>query len=423
MHISEQLRRIQAAQRLSNMGRNGDSMLVHMQPQEVAALQRMGAQRGKPLTVNPKTGLPEAFSLRDLFNINTYTDPIQRGMESIGLGSVYDTISDAAQTVGKNAQYVLPFIPGGTLAEVGLGALDSSIGRGLLGGTIGTFAGGSPNLKRGLMSGISAYGLSEGFKGLQDAGGGTGEVFEPTTVADTGLTTPPGAAPETPSLQTLATPPERSTFEAATQGIKNLFSGDKEVSAAAKAALGNTFSSGKAMATLTGVTGTLAIDEQEKALEEAKKAGEIAEADYQKLKARIAVARKRAEEAMKAHPYQYALGGDVFASGGEPLAGKALPDNESYPYGMKAGGDTGRFLNGPGDGMSDSIPATIDGTQPARLADGEFVIPADVVSHLGNGSTKAGAKQLYAMMDRIRQARTGTTKQGKQIKPQKFMPA
>jgi hypothetical protein len=81
------------------------------------------------------------------------------------------------------------------------------------------------------------------------------------------------------------------------------------------------------------------------------------------------------------------------------------------------------YLNGPGDGMSDSIKATIDGKQPARLADGEFVIPADVVSGLGNGSSKAGAKVLYAMMDRVRQARTGNPKQGKEINAEKFLPA
>jgi hypothetical protein len=61
--------------------------------------------------------------------------------------------------------------------------------------------------------------------------------------------------------------------------------------------------------------------------------------------------------------------------------------------------------------------------RPARLADGEFVVPADVVSHLGNGSTDAGAKQLYAMMDKVRKARTGNKKQGKQINPRKLMPA
>jgi len=89
--------------------------------------------------------------------------------------------------------------------------------------------------------------------------------------------------------------------------------------------------------------------------------------------------------------------------------------------GYAAGGNP-RLLRGPGDGMSDNIPATIANKQPARLADGEFVVPADVVSHLGNGSTEAGAKVLHQMMDRVRKARTGNSKQGKQIQPQKFIP-
>jgi hypothetical protein len=85
----------------------------------------------------------------------------------------------------------------------------------------------------------------------------------------------------------------------------------------------------------------------------------------------------------------------------------------------------GKLLQGPGDGMSDSIPAVIQGAKPQRaaLAQGEFVVPADVVSHLGNGSTDAGAKRLYAMMDKIRHARTGNKKQGKQINPNHFLPA
>jgi hypothetical protein len=73
--------------------------------------------------------------------------------------------------------------------------------------------------------------------------------------------------------------------------------------------------------------------------------------------------------------------------------------------------------------MADKIKANIDGEQEARLSHGEFVIPADVVSHLGNGNSEAGAERLYAMMDRIREARTGTKKQGKQINPDKFLPA
>ena len=95
---------------------------------------------------------------------------------------------------------------------------------------------------------------------------------------------------------------------------------------------------------------------------------------------------------------------------------------------MAAGGhlgsysDGGRLLKGPGDGMSDNIPAKIGKKQPARLADGEFVVPADVVSGIGNGSTDAGARKLYAMMDKVRHARTGSKKQGKEINPDKYMP-
>lgn len=89
----------------------------------------------------------------------------------------------------------------------------------------------------------------------------------------------------------------------------------------------------------------------------------------------------------------------------------------------RAGYAEGGMLEGPGDGMSDSLAAQIDGSQPAALSQGEFVVPADVVSHLGNGSSDAGSKRLYAMMDEVRKARTGTEKQGKEINPERYMPA
>jgi hypothetical protein len=84
--------------------------------------------------------------------------------------------------------------------------------------------------------------------------------------------------------------------------------------------------------------------------------------------------------------------------------------------------DGGQMLKGPGDGMSDSIPARI-GSQPAALANDEFVIPADVVSHIGNGSSDAGSRKLYAMMDRVRKARTGSAGQAPKINADKMMPA
>jgi len=82
----------------------------------------------------------------------------------------------------------------------------------------------------------------------------------------------------------------------------------------------------------------------------------------------------------------------------------------------------GRYLQGGTDGMADELPARIGADQPAALSHGEFVIPADVVSHMGNGNSDAGAKKLYQMMDKIRMARTGNKKQGKKINPDKFMP-
>jgi len=128
---------------------------------------------------------------------------------------------------------------------------------------------------------------------------------------------------------------------------------------------------------------------------------------------------------------RYAMGGTI-----DPGYDRVVGDPSTQPpqqpvmqdQSFAAGGIAqlavgGKLLKGQGDGMSDSIQANISGKREARLADGEFVVPADVVSHLGNGSTDAGAKQLYAMMDKVRTARTGRKSQGRQITPQKYMPA
>ena len=100
--------------------------------------------------------------------------------------------------------------------------------------------------------------------------------------------------------------------------------------------------------------------------------------------------------------------------------------NMENPQGLAAGGiasaHNGYYLGGKTDGMADDVPASIDGKQEARLSDGEFVIPADVVSHLGNGNSDAGADQLHGMMNNVRMERTGNPEQGKQIDPNKFMP-
>jgi hypothetical protein len=144
---------------------------------------------------------------------------------------------------------------------------------------------------------------------------------------------------------------------------------------------------------------------------------------------------------MSLAPNGYAMGGmpprTNFANPSQSMMGTSQYDMPTDPMSgniaqrMAEGGitslgsysDGGRLLRGPGDGMSDDIPAKIGRKQEARLADGEFVVPADVVSHLGNGSTDAGAKTLYAMMNKVRKARTGTKKQGRQIQASSYLPA
>ena len=241
-------------------------------------------------------------------------------------------------------------------------------------------------------------------------------------------------------------------------GIKNLLT-DPGAAKAATAATGiNPITA--AGATVYGATGLMALDEQEKYLKEQLAAQKIAQGEYDQALAEINRQRDYAQSVVNQSPFNpnpnrdvsigetyygrtpgesnlyartpttlYAVGGQVDQIddelGGDYSAmGMDQGNLEKGLFGMGyAAGGMPRFLSGGGDGMSDSIVATINNKQPARLADGEFVIPADVVSHLGNGSSKAGAKQLYSMMDRIRTARTGTKKQGKQVNPRKFMPA
>ena len=206
---------------------------------------------------------------------------------------------------------------------------------------------------------------------------------------------------------------------------------------------------------LYGETSLAGLEEQRKYLEEAKRANAISQAEYDKALGEINRQRDYAADVVSKNPITLpaidvsGLGSSLYKGSSEPLyksssktlyaMGGSVDDELGGDYsamGMDQGnmqkglfgmgyaeGGTPRFLSGGGDGMSDSIKATINEKQPARLADGEFVIPADVVSHLGNGSSKAGAKQLYAMMDRVRSARTGRKSQGKQINPRKYMTA
>jgi hypothetical protein len=433
------------AQELQDYGRGGDTMLAHINPQEAGILRAMGGSG----TINPQTGLPEFF-VKKVFK--AVTKPIQSVAKAVEK-AVIRPVGDVLKPILPYVQYVAPFIPGvGPLAAAGLGALGS-----------GFAGGGGFNFKRGLMGGMTAYGLSNLYAGMQAAGGAptvTGAEVAPVElgvpgseaiageVAQTGLSTPGafdqvmagdfGGAASTvgdsvsqgmSSAYNTVTDPntyaqmgDRFTTQMsdAGQGIKNLTGlGDTTMTAKdAAGAFGGQFGTGSAMGIYGGVTGAQALDEYDEMKLQADLANAKSQEEYDAIMARIEASRQRGVEAMKANPYQFAYGGSVDDEAG-------FDDFNDYMGGgiasMAQGGMPPRFLSGGGDGMSDGIKATINGKQPARLADGEFVIPADVVSHLGNGSSKAGAKKLYSMMDKVRHARTGNKKQGKQINPNKFL--
>jgi hypothetical protein len=192
-------------------------------------------------------------------------------------------------------------------------------------------------------------------------------------------------------------------FQDMGQGIENVFSSDEAtrdaaIKAAGYAPIGYALT---APATYEGMS-----------------LSDMAAVEAEKRKKRRALAEAPFNTVFPSIQYTGATGGLIALAKGGAIDPVAFEGG-----GMTAPINQPRMLSGGGDGMSDSIPATIDGTQPARLADGEFVIPADVVADIGNGSSSAGAKRLYGMMDRVRTARHGTTKQPPEIKMNRLMPA
>jgi ElaB/YqjD/DUF883 family membrane-anchored ribosome-binding protein len=330
--------------------------------------------------------------------ITRFTQPIEKAIIR-PIGDALPFLREAAPYAGLIAA---PFIASPMMAA-GVGALSSGFGT----------PGSGFNMKRALMGGMAAYGMSNIGAGIEAAG-------TPAAGAGTGFTS--GAVDAA-----LSTPDATTGFfrnpDAMGAGIKNLAGGSTYGPAAAQfATKAGLPSAGMA---LMGTSGVMAVDEgiKQQAAYDAAKA--TAQGENQDFLNRIAAGKKRAEQAVRENPYMYAMGGSVDDESGMDEARGMMQGNLQkglFGQGYAAGGQP-RFLSGGGDGMSDSIKATIEGNQEARLADGEFVVPADVVSHLGNGSSKAGAKQLYSMMDRVRQARVGNKKQGREIAPKKLMPA
>jgi hypothetical protein len=394
------------AQNLADRGRKGDSMLVHMAPEEVAGLRALARAQGTDMTINPRTGLPEAFSLKKLF---------------------------------KAASFILPFVP-----IPGLFGMSSLLTKSILSGVAaGASAKGGFDLKQALGGGLSAYALGslgEKMSGATTPGGTpTTSGVAPPVSPEMGGVNVMGPSVETglspyadiskmpvSSTEITAPIPQGSTF----RGSINLPSGPITPTTPVDAMLSGTPTApvasssiitpegqGFGPAPLTKGTDIALAGLGGLSLQESAKEQRSYEIEAAALKREEEERRRRFED------LAYRTLGRVNVKSG----GQINLANGGMTY-MEAGGTTGptgvpRDVTGTGDGMSDSVPATIEGVQEARLADGEFVIPADVVADIGNGSSDAGSKKLYDMMDRIRKARHGTTKQPPEIRAERLMPA
>lgn len=371
-----------AANHLASQGRGPDTQLIHMSPREVAGLQALAMAHGGSLTVNPKTGLPEAGILDKLLPT------------LIGVGVT-------AATGGAAAPWMIGLGVGGIEA-----ARTGSLGKGLLAG-LGAYGGAgmagglmglgatSPELAAQALGTAAATGPGSqaAMLAAQNAGFGTAGLDALASSAAVA----PGAAPvASSSLGTLG----RGLMSAMQKPEKFVeeVGGNKE----ALKLLGAAAAPG-----LEGLMQPPTITSRPSDVNPYRYAFEVdrPEAPY--------TGSSREAMQVRGRYVPYAEGGPVEAMS-QQNAMETLASNGGQMY-AKGGvshlgdySDGGRLLRGPGDGVSDSIPATIADKRPARLADGEFVVPARIVSELGNGSTEAGARKLYAMMDRVQKARSKT---------------
>jgi hypothetical protein len=401
----------EVAKHLAAMGRHGDTTLVHMSPQEVSALHGIASINGTHLTTNPHTGLPEAFSLGGFFRslLPTIVGAIAAPLTG-GTSMLIPVMAGAATGAALNGKDPLMGALMGGLGGFGGAGIGNALSAGSAASTAAQGANTASNAATAAENAIAAT------PNVTPAFGGAGEAIGTTTsfgVPSEGITQVQQLAGQDAAARSLA----NSAMQApAPTGLASL--GTSAGRDAFVKSLGGTGPNADLMA-----------------------AGKVGMPLAMAGLAGIEPPKMPQEKEDKYDPYATLnlntnSGLRLFAEGGDV---NETPDPDSNPaeyqsgkYGVpmlnKAVGGLasfarGGYLDGPGDGMSDSIPASIEGKQPARLADGEFVVPADVVSHLGNGSTKAGAQRLYAMMDKVRHARTGTTKQGQQINPKKYLPA
>jgi hypothetical protein len=507
----------QTAQGLASLGRNGDSMLVHMSPEEIGGLKQVGDSLGIKMSTNPYTGMPEAFSFGDFFTSFLPT------IAGIAAAPATGGFSMAPLLAGAGTGALLAVAKGEDPLMGGVTGGLGGYGGGNLAGSFGKMAGAGTSA--GAMNTLKDAAYSGSLGGMQTAAGGATQAG--ATSFGQGLSAEASKAIANPMAVNAAAPSFGSQMlSQAGTNLGNTYSGIGELVKDPAAAYGRFTEAGGTASQLAMPVGGAVLAGLEPS-DLGYGTGNLYE-DPDKGKYRGPQGQLNLSDKFNTGLRLVAEGGyiDGYATGGSIQSGGirdlyGTPDNQptispglsgfglgrlnnlageqamtqaqtlGYEEGGSVEGSTkgitttegiasidpsrvrgdmvddkaglpyrydrivtpgaldfytippleynpetyaralrkqegmakGGYLNGQGDGMSDSIPATIEGKQPARLADGEFVIPADVVSHLGNGSSKAGSKRLYAMLDKVRHARTGNKKQGKEINPAKYMPA
>ncbi len=501
MENTKQLQKLQTnAQNLAAQGRGGDSVLVHMNPAELGALQQIGGAFGRDVTVNPNTGLPEAMGLTDIL---------------LGLGIGIATVmtggaagAAAAGAVGAGALGTAAGVGAGALAGGAMGAglnaakaavQHKDIGReALVGGVTGALSGGvgaAGSISSAASTGASAAGTTPAAgsaavtpTGLANApagaaassSSGLGAIKIPeaamtpdfgsgaaTATAPAATNTPSGLAALDPAKVTpefASAPSQAAAAPSDLNMIQRALRVDNPESGASKAwhNMNDNPMSGSnravGMASLAGAN----FNEQAESAKRSRAASKKLDKDYMNeySNAMAGFNGPRASLGM-------AAGGTINDVAGIPSIGagylnqqpmpqsyypqamipQAQPMQGTHPvrhdpvlsqaYGGPVGvgyaeGGTTEYgaegmLRGPGDGQSDGIAAFIHGPdgsgEPVRLAESEFVVPADVVAALGSGSSKAGAAALYDMLNRVRKQAYGHTRQANPVDPSQVLPA
>jgi len=462
---------------LEDQGRYGDDTLVHMSEDEVAGLASLSPTG---ITQNPQTGLPEMFSLRKLLGkkgmkifktvapaaLAYFGAPVLASkFGAMGLGNIASkAAADAAisfgsaKLTGANSQEALnagltagftsglmqKLMPSTQMGQKVRGDGTEALadpqriigergtglsGEGVLGAGMPKDVGTAAAFRPGIDTYPTEFGLAQDQAALVDANNFVPPPAPPPSMIATGeqaglnMLRPASdptisVLPEQPGLMSRGMDYAKDMAGRAKTGISGLVDKTKDV--IAKGPQYNTMAqrAGSIIPALAGSSSALATEQQGEYRRPTF--GTNANLVTENYSPTVRFPTEEERKRLGTSEFRYFTGdpyGFYAAEGGQI---NAVQDGDDFDT---SGVQVEGMINGEGDGMSDEIPGVIEGGQNLRVSDGEFIVPADVVSMLGNGSSNAGAKELYDMMDRIRVAKTGKTRQLPETDAEDFLPA